>query len=548
MPNKVLLFAGIYFLLLLLPTPWLPLQESTEARYAEIGREMLVSGNYLDPTLNGILHYHKPPLTYWGIASGMRLFGVNDFGSRFFGIAAAALTLLFVYRTALLITRREESAWTSMLIMAAAPLFLAISRIVATDIYLTLFTAGALFFLFRQIFDRKSMRNACWFGLFLGLGFMTKGPIIFLFTLLPYVVAKIWDEQHRKVFTFREGAAALLVFAVVALPWYVAVAVRNPALVEYFLKVQTVDRVATERFGRNKPFWFFIAIFASTFLPFIFHVVAAAAKKKALSPRVTILWTYVVVPLIVFSAAKSKLAPYILPLYGISSIIAAEAFESLRVRWAEAAMKGLVAAVCVIVAVAGFVYPPLSALKFPLLIAGGAGLLGCRHLIRLHGPALARASAVFTLGLACIGYQALPSLEKTTKGYEQMTAKINSIDPDRRYDTVIYKSFLPSVSFYRGKTAIMALGRMREVEFEKNEGYRKGYAENATELVKLLNGEDRVFMITEPGNLGEFQQTTGFSCDGIFSQRRYDAYYCTSQQRNPAGLAATDPASHALTR
>ena len=76
--RRLRLLLACYFLILLLPTGFLPLMESTEGRYGEIAWEMLLRGNYLEPFFNGIKHFHKPPLTYWAIAGGYRLFGIGD--------------------------------------------------------------------------------------------------------------------------------------------------------------------------------------------------------------------------------------------------------------------------------------------------------------------------------------------------------------------------------------------------------------------------------------------------------------------------------------
>ena len=96
------LLAGLG-LFLLLPAGLLPLTETTEARYAEIAREMVDSGNYLEPFFNGVKHFHKPPLAYWLIAAGLKLFGINDFGARFFGILAALVATAYVFRLALIV-------------------------------------------------------------------------------------------------------------------------------------------------------------------------------------------------------------------------------------------------------------------------------------------------------------------------------------------------------------------------------------------------------------------------------------------------------------
>ncbi|MRR39548.1 phospholipid carrier-dependent glycosyltransferase, partial [bacterium] len=280
--HRTLIFLALYFLILLFPGPALHLRESTEARYGEIAREMVATGNWIEPHLNGIKHFHKPPLAMWGMAAGMEIFGINGFGVRFFGIVAAVVALAALYRTARLFLDDEDEALNASLVCATSLLFLSSSRVVSTDIYLACFTALAQLMLFRQVQGERSLWNAPLYGLFLGLGFMVKGPIIFLFTLLPFLVAKAFDREHRKVFTWREAAIGTGVFLAVALPWYVAVCIKNPHLIDYFLRVQTVDRLATNRFERDKPFWYFFVIFASTFLPYTPFFVRGVAGWKVL--------------------------------------------------------------------------------------------------------------------------------------------------------------------------------------------------------------------------------------------------------------------------
>jgi 4-amino-4-deoxy-L-arabinose transferase len=102
---------SIYFILLLIFVislfqlgSW-GITESSEARYAQIAKEMFDSGNYIHPTKMGIYHYHKPPLTYYITALGYYLFGENEFGARFFLSVALLIQLILVYKTSLLLFR-----------------------------------------------------------------------------------------------------------------------------------------------------------------------------------------------------------------------------------------------------------------------------------------------------------------------------------------------------------------------------------------------------------------------------------------------------------
>lgn len=251
--RRLWLLLLLYFAVLLAPAGSVSIIESTEARYAEIAREMAVSGDYLEPRLNGIKHFHKPPLAYWMVAAGFRIFGLNNFGARFFGVVFACLAVLYLYRTARVLIGDDRKAFHAALVFATSLLFLAVSRIASTEIYLVFFTVAAQFHLFRRIYGERRPADAPLIGLFLGLGFLVKGHIIFAFTLLPYLAAKLLDRTHRSVFRPAEILAGTGAFLAVALPWYLLVLARNPGLLDYFLKVQTVGRIATDRFHRYQP-------------------------------------------------------------------------------------------------------------------------------------------------------------------------------------------------------------------------------------------------------------------------------------------------------
>ena len=68
--------------------------ETSEARYAEVAREMTVTGDYLSPQIDYVYHFTKPPLAYWITAAGYHLLGATPFAARFFLGLAAALVLL----------------------------------------------------------------------------------------------------------------------------------------------------------------------------------------------------------------------------------------------------------------------------------------------------------------------------------------------------------------------------------------------------------------------------------------------------------------------
>jgi len=516
----------VYACALLYPSGLFPLKESTEARYAEIGREMLSSGNLLEPTLNGIKHFHKPPATYWAIAAGLKIFGVNEFGARFFSVIAGILSLIALYWLARVFLDRE-GALQSAAILATSLLFLVMTRVASTDIYLTLFVIAAQCYLMRQVYGSKSSLNALLYGAFLGLGFLAKGPVVFLFTLLPYLIAKIFDADHRKVFTAKQIAIAVGAFCAVGLPWYMLVVIENPSLLNYFLKVQTAERFATTRFSREEPFWFFGAIFLVTFAPWVFFVLKGAFKVRGMPTVYKVLFLYILVPFLVFTFSKSKLATYILPFYGTASVIAAYVIRTYTAPFLRFGSALMLVVLSIAFAAAGFFYKPLAPVLF---ICAGFGVIMLVVSLALWRFALTEhftyVAALVILLFSLFGYTIAPAMQMEIRTYGKMAAEINRLDAERRLELVVYRTYLPSLSFYREKLAVMALARNRDVRFEDDPEFKEHYVRSAEELRSLIGQKRELLLVSDRRDVGEFERELGFSCNAIFNQKKESAYLC----------------------
>ena len=146
MKNKLyILLVGIFILLILYLGNW-GLTESSEARYAEIAREMVISGDYITPTLLGIKHLHKPPVTYYITALGYKIFGINEFGARFFMQLCLVFQLFLVFKITLFLYKNEKIAFAASLIYFSFPITVISVRTLTTDAYLTTFILASIFF------------------------------------------------------------------------------------------------------------------------------------------------------------------------------------------------------------------------------------------------------------------------------------------------------------------------------------------------------------------------------------------------------------------
>ena len=167
--------------------------ESSDARYAEIGRAMHVSGDYMHPNLLDVHHYHKPPFTYQITALGYKIFGINAFGARFFLQLAVLLQLVLVYRLSISLFNNKKTALWSAIIYFSFPLVLMSSRNLTTDAFLATFV---LLSIYSWVKYRQSgiIKWLYAFTLSLALGFLTKGPVIFI---VPVIFILFYNRTEK---------------------------------------------------------------------------------------------------------------------------------------------------------------------------------------------------------------------------------------------------------------------------------------------------------------------------------------------------------------
>ena len=295
---------------------WLGLIEPTETRYAEIAREMLASGDWLIPRLNGIPHFHKPPLAYWISASGMALLGVNEWGARIGAVLAAAFVLWCTARIG-----RHAGGSLAPMFLASTVLFFALSHQLASDIFLAAAVAG----FYAAVLDPRT-RAGIWPFVAMGVGFMTKGPVIFVLTLAPALLAAWWvrDGSPARALASLRG---WLVFALIALPWYLVVIIKTPGLLSYFLQRQIWERYATTLHQRGGPIYYFLVVILVGALPWtwaalrgLWDAVRTAAGQRNLPDALLASW--IALPLVFFSFSGSKLPAYVLPLFPALAVLA----------------------------------------------------------------------------------------------------------------------------------------------------------------------------------------------------------------------------------
>ena len=321
-------------IIVLLAALWLgslglrPLYKPDEARYGEIPREMVASGDWLTPRLNGFKYFEKPPLQYWATAAAFKVFGVSDWAARLWTGLAALAGVLIAFAAGNRLFGRPAGAYAA-LILASSPLYVLLGQVNTLDMSVTLFLSAAVFaFSLAQTESEPRARRRWMLGFWAACAgaVLSKGLIGIVLPVgaigLYVLVRRDW-ALARRLELLRGGALFLALTA----PWFVAVSLANPEFAHFFFIQEHWLRFTTKMHHRVEPVWFFLPVLVAGVWPWLFAIVAAwadAFRRPAagvFSPALFFaLWALVVLGF--FSASGSKLPPYILPLFPALSVLA----------------------------------------------------------------------------------------------------------------------------------------------------------------------------------------------------------------------------------
>ena len=330
-PSHLLLILGFVWILFFLGLGGLGLVGPDEPRYAQIAREMLVSGDFVTPRYFGEPWLEKPVLYYWLASAAYSIFGVNEFAARLPSALAAVLGVFCVY----LVGRQREGSLEglfSCLVLAASILYFSLARAASTDMVFSAAMAVAWTALFLLLFGDKgwwrgSSASGSQRGLlltfyaFLGLATLAKGPAGLVLPLVSLAVFLGVTGRWSMAARFRPVTGVLVLLAVV-LPWYGLCTLANGwGFVEEFLIRHNVERFFTDRYEHPQPFWFFPAVALIGFFPWSLQLVPSARGlfrhgdrwRSLAAAQDLFLWLWLLTPLVVFSLSRSKLPGYLLP-------------------------------------------------------------------------------------------------------------------------------------------------------------------------------------------------------------------------------------------
>lgn len=327
-----LLLAVMYCLVYILPLGERPMMIPDEARYAEIPREMIISGDWVSPQLNDLRYFEKPVFGYWLTAISMQVFGDNAFAMRLPSALSAGLSAFAVFLLLFRFARRAETALAgAMIYLSMLGVYLIGTVNILDSVFSFLLTAAfvAFYFSHRESNRNKRFMQLVLLGVFCGAAFLAKGFLAF--ALLGVVIGPYVILQGRWQDLFTRGWIALLATIAVIAPWAIMVHLQEPEYWHYFFWEEHVRRFASEDAQHDEPFWFYIMYLPLLALPWVAQLPLALKSlfKNDESKQLALYAVFwFLLPFILFSIARGKLPTYILPCLAPLSVLLAIGMEN----------------------------------------------------------------------------------------------------------------------------------------------------------------------------------------------------------------------------
>jgi len=455
--------------------------DANEAYYVETPREMIESGDYINPTFNYEPRINKPVLSYWIVAPLYHAFGVSVAVQRM-AIAAAALAMI---GCVFVLTRAASKDRLAPLLAAAAlaanPRFFMFARRILIDVGLTaLMTMTLTCF---AMAERHSVHRRRWLVAMyvsVGLGVLIKGPVALV---LPGLVFLMHLAVHRELGRIREmmlPTGVVIMTAIVA-PWYVALYLEHGwTEIISFLRDENLERYTSVIGPQSRPVWFYLPVMLTDGLPWSLcfpGIVAAWLYDRRTAPgpeqrirTLLILWIAVIVA--VFSLSQTKQDLYIFPIVAAvtalgADVVARTLAKTFRPAWLSGSL--LAAAIVLVAGGAGVLYLfsraqsvyTLDGVRSVAMIwmAGGAVLAMLVLMRRLPAAAIVILAVPIAFNWTLM-LRVLPSFERykpVVPLSEVILQKARAGDRLAHYDVA-----LPSMVFYVRRHIDMLNGGQRD--------------------------------------------------------------------------------------
>lgn len=296
------------------------LPDIMEARNIVTAREMVTDDAWLVPTMNGSLRLEKPPLPTW-VAGVIEMVCPDNLATQRAAAGIMAMVwVLFFYLTAKQLTRRDDYALIATLVFLTSYQVVLMGRTATWDIYCHAFMMGAIYFLWRGMYDESRDRRTSrykwflWAGVMMGLSFLSKGPVSFYALLLPFLITVFIHRRPSMRGKWGAVILMLLVCVVISAWWYLYLRMFHAEEMQAVIHQETGSWI-----NRNvRPFWYYWRFFVETGVWTVFMLAALFVPywKKHLCLKKEYLFaiSWVIISLILLSLMPEKKMRYLLPM------------------------------------------------------------------------------------------------------------------------------------------------------------------------------------------------------------------------------------------
>lgn len=313
------------------------LMDVDETRYVSMARDMFHSKDFLTLYLNGEYFFEKPPLYFWGECLSFALFGkVNEFTARFPVALYGTLSTLLVYFTGKKFVS-PRYGFISALILATTLEFVMLAKFAILDIVVTACIGFSVMFGFlTQIVKDENKKYFWWlFYIFSGLAVMAKGIPGFIVPFAVMFFVTLANKTFKEVFKPQNIIIGFVLFFLIVLPWHIVMfKIHDPLFFNEYIMKHHINRFfSSSQIDREQPFYFYILTLLWGLIPYVFSLIAVCIEKlknirsfaidtKSIKYKFFLFNAIAfIITFLFFTASKTKLITYILPVYFFTSCI-----------------------------------------------------------------------------------------------------------------------------------------------------------------------------------------------------------------------------------
>lgn len=494
-----------------------PLSAPDEGRYSEIPREMVASGDYVTPRLNGVKYFEKPPLMYWAGAASIKAFGVNEWALRFWPAFLGFITVLATYFMGYILQSSRAGLYSATMLTCSV-LFYAHTRLLILDMAVAAFMTLGLygFFLSTRSFLslKKRFVYLMSFFVFSGLGVLSKGLIG---AVLPGAVIFLWALLSKN-FTILRSAfhpIGLLLFLAIFLPWHILASLKNPEFFDFYIIHEHFTRYLEKVHNRYQPPWFFIPILFLGLFPWTFIVLSRVGNLfKGLIKRdqdlFFVVWAGFV--FVFFSLSHSKLIPYILPVVPplmLLTGLSLDAKQNIEPRWPRWALGCLCAVMSVGLPIAAYMHDVLKGTSMVVFLTLIVSVL----LILMYVSFKCSKKTPFTSYVLCsvaflmILNGAWPYLDERT--VKPLALKINELRQEGE-DIIAFGRYYQDLPPYVNQK-IIVVDWQGELTFGMKQEDTTKWMMTRDTFFRWYNPKKRAYIVTRKDFLPELEKGTNYT-------------------------------------